>query len=213
MSRLDGVPIVQRENDASKNCKMVVVTGVIILLIICVMFYQKNDQVYTYGNSEYIEPMMVVNHENSLNPVLGQFIQLINLDKDMIPVNKIVIIDKDRNMYPLSTKDAIYTKVRKTGSMWQYKLTKPVYITQIIIDLNMSDKRKENIVNTQVRIRDTEYDTLWTSNKRLHVESYVDVYVARPHYIYPIPQQVLDPDLSTYGQEVTLGYHLMSNTW
>ena len=213
MSRLDGIPLVQREGDVSKSCKMIFVTGVIIVALLCVMFYKKHDTVYICGNSDYVEPMSDIRPNDQISPIFGKFIQLINLNKSMIPVDKIVIIDVNRNMIPLFTKNAKHIKIGQNGSMWQYELDKPVYISQVIIDLNMFDKRKENIVNTQLKIRDVAYEIIWSSYTTLSVKKYIDVYIAQQDHIYPALQHILNPDLSTYGQEVTLGYHLMRNTW
>lgn len=212
MSVLNGIPLVKREDDVSKTCKMVFITGGIIVAIICFLYYQ-NVGIYTPSISNRMLPMISFTPDDNTKPILGKFIQLINLNKKIIPIYKIVVIDEDRNIFPLYTKNAKYTDIHVKGSMLQFELSKPVYISQLIIDLELNDKRKENIITTQVRIRDSEYDTVWTNDKPLYVNRYVDVYVAQPHIILPIPQQVLDPDLSTFDQEVTLGYHLMKNTW
>jgi hypothetical protein len=151
--------------------------------------------------------------DDKTKPVLGKFIQFVNIDKKILPINKIIIIDKDRNMIPISLGNAKVSPSNEKGSILEFELARPTYITQFIIDLNINDKRCDNILTTQVRIRDSDYDTVWTNKDQLYVDKYVDVYVARPHMIYPIPQHVLDPNLSKDGQEVTLGFHLMSNTW
>lgn len=110
-------------------------------------------------------------------------------------------------------KDAIYNDDGKSGSVIEFILPKTLYITQMIIHLDMFSKHRENIKSTQVRIRDDDHDTRWTSSHQLPVEKYIDVYVSRPHYIYPIPQQILDPNMATSNQEVSLTHHLIHNTW
>ena len=210
MSGIEKIPLIIRENDISKTCKMLFIVGGIIILMIYLMHYQNTNIYYPKCN---VEPMKNVIPDDKTQPVLGKYIQLVNLNHKRLPIYKIVVLDKDRIMHPLYTKSARYTELFKKGSMIQYELPKGVYISQIIIELELDDARSKHIATTQVRIRDAEYDTVWTSTKPLHVEKYVDVYVASPYLIYPVPQQLLDPDLSTCGKEVTLGYHLMNNTW
>jgi hypothetical protein len=211
MSELERVPLVQREDEASKNCKMLFITGFIVVVLICIMSYQKTD--IRSPNIYYREPMSTVVPENRLNPVLGKYIQIINKDHRYIPVYKIVIIDKDKNIIPLYTQNAKYTEAGKKGSVLEFALPNAIYITQMVVHLDIFDPKKENISSSQVRIRDSEMDTRWTSTKILPVEKYIDIYVSRPHYIYPIPQKILDPAMTTPDQEATLTRHLISNTW
>jgi hypothetical protein len=212
MSTLDGIPLVKRENDISKTCKMLFIISSVIILIICFFYYKKKD-IYLQPIFNNVEPIKSVVSNDKTQPMLGKFIQLINLNKKNLPIYKIVIIDKDRNIFPIYTKYAKILNIGKKGSTIQYELPKSIYISQIIIELNTFDARAKNITTTQVRIRDAEFDTVWTNNKSLYIDKYVNVYVANPNLIYPTPQQILNPDLSAYEQEVALGYHLMSNTW
>ena len=212
MVELDKITLVKRENDISKSCKMIVITGGIIVLILCFIYYN-NTEIYRPRPCNMIEPMKSCITDDKTKPVLGKFIQFVNIDKKILPINQIIIIDKDYNMIPISLGKGKVSHINEKGSILEFELPRPTYINQFIIDLNINDKRCDNILTTQVRIRDSEYDTVWTNKDQLYVDRYVDVYVARPHMIYPIPQQLLDPNLSKNDQEVTLGYHLMSNTW
>lgn len=212
MSETDTIPLVKRENDVSKSCKMIFITGGIIILIVCLIYFS-DTEIYQPRPCNTIEHMKSYIPDDKTKPVLGKFIQFININKKILPINQIIIIDKDRNMIPISIGKSKVSPINTNGSILEFELPRSTYITQFIIDLNINDKRCDNILTTQVRIRDSEYDTVWTNKDQLYVDRYVDVYVARPHMIYPIPQQVLDPNLSKDGQEVTLGYHLMSNTW
>jgi hypothetical protein len=212
VSMINRIPLVKREGDVSKTCKMIFITGGIILIIICFLYCQTVD-IYVPPISNRMEPMISLDLNDGNKPVLGKFIQLINLNKKILPIYKIVVIDIDRNIFPLYAKNAKHTNINTKGSMIQFDLPKPVYISQLTIELELDDKRKENIITTQVRIKNSEYDNVWSSTKPLYVNKYVDVYVAQPRIIAPIQQQLLDPNISTYGQEVELGYHLMKNTW
>jgi hypothetical protein len=211
MSELERVPLVQREDEASKNCKMIFITGFIVVGLICIMLYQKTD--IQSPIIYYREPMSTYVPENRLNPVLGKYIQIINKDHRYVPVNKIVIIDKDKNIIPLYTQNAKYTEVGEKGSVLEFELPNVNYITQMVVHLDVFNPKKGNISSSQVRICDSEMDTRWTSTKILPVEKYIDLYVSRPHYIYPIPQKILDPAMTTPDQEATLTRHLINNTW
>ena len=211
MSELERIPLVQRENEASTNCKMIFVTGFIVVVLICIMSYQKT--IIQTPNIYYREPMSSVVPKDRLNPVLGKYIQIINKDHRYVPVYKIVIIDKDRNIIPLYTHNAKYNEAGKKGSVIEFVLPNAIYITQMVVHLDVFDPKKGNISSSQIRIRDAQMDTRWTSSKILPVEKYIDIYVSRPHYIYPIPQKILDPAMTTPNQEATLTKHLISNTW
>ena len=211
MADLERIPLVQRESEISQNSRMIFVVGFIVVLSMYLVYYQQCD-IYIPG-TRMIEPLTAVVPKNKLNPILIKYIQLITPNHKVLPINKIVIIDKDKNIIPLYLKDAIYRDDGKSGSVIEFIVPKSLYISQMIIHLDMFSKDRENIKSTQVRLRDNEYDTRWTSTHQLPVEKYIDVYVSRPHYIYPIPQQVLDPNMTTPKQEVSLTQHLIHNTW
>ena len=148
-----------------------------------------------------------------VKPVLGKYVQIINLNKPMTCISKIVIIDENGKIFPLISKNSECKSINNKGTIVEYTLPNPSYIQQIIINLNVFSKQSENIVNSQVVIRDSDYNIVWSSKKPLYVNEYVDVYVSERYKIYPAPQNILNPNLNTCGQEATLGYHLMSNTW
>ena len=212
MSKYSGIPVVQRENDISKTFKMVIVTGCIIVIIVCFLYYQDTDIYIPHIDNTF---KAIKSHKpyDITKPVIGKFIQLININKKILPVDKIVVVDNNNSIFPLLTKNAKYTDINKKGSMIQYELSEPIHINQLIIDLNMFDARRGNITTTQVRIRDAEYDIVWSNNDPLSVERYNDVYMEKKNIIYPTQQQILDPNLSTNDHEATLGYNLMKNTW
>ena len=211
MSELERVPLVQREDETSKNCKMIFITGFIVVVLICILLYQKTD--IQSPDIYYKEAMNTVIPESRLNPVLGKYIQIVNKEHRYVPVYKIVIIDKDKNIFPLYTQNAKYTEVGEKGSVLEFELPNAIYITQLIVHLDIFDPKKGNITSSQVRIRDNEMDTRWTNTKILPVEKYIDLYVSRPHYINFIPQKILDPAMTTPDQEATLTQHLIGNTW
>jgi hypothetical protein len=209
------IPIIKTESKNSIDCKMlntIIFSTIIVLLLyyICLqnnkLNLQKSD-IYT----EYMTDVTPANNE----PVIGKYIQITNNNKKYIPINKIIIIDINRKVIPIFNKNANMMKLGKNGIIIEYTLPKLINIAQIIIDIDLFDKRSENIVTSQVRIRDNDYDTLWTNKKPLKLgrSKYIELTIKHPTYIYPIPQQKLNNNLTGIQQDDRLNFNLLENTW
>ena len=216
------IPIIKRETNLSKSCKMIYITGVIIILTIVCLHYQKKNFHEIFTLPDIIEIKKITNPKttdkciqlklnNHNNPVLGKYIQLINLNKQ-VPIKKIVVIDSNKIAIELFAKKVM--KNGKTGISIEYELPKPVNIVQIIIDTNMFDKRSLNIVTTQVKIKNKDNCIVWSYNKPLNYTRYNYVYIVESHVIHPVKSQtLLHPVLSDCENELILKQNLILNTW
>jgi hypothetical protein len=207
------IPIIKTESKNSIECKMVntIICSTIIVLILYYMCLQ-NNKLNLQRSSIYTEYMTDVTPATN-EPVIGKYIQITNINKKYIPINKIIIIDINRKVIPIFNKSANTMKLGKNGITILYTLPKLINISQIIIDIDLSDKRSENIVTTQVRVRDNDYDTLWTNKKQLKLSRYIELTIKQPTYIYPIPQQQLNNNLTGIQQDDHLNFNLLENTW
>lgn len=206
MLKVDNIPIVEREDYKSKTCKMVITVSIIIIFILYLMFCKSNDHLI-YNDGIY-EPML--NKKNN-EPSLVKFIHITNLSVPFIPINKIVVIDRANNMIPIYTVNAKYTKLKR-GFLLEYELFMPVYVRQIIIDIDLDDIRHTHIKNTQIKTLDTDKKTLWEYNEQIHISKYIEINITKPIKEHITPQQILEPNSSINEQESTLNYLLLSNS-
>lgn len=223
MDILEKIPIVEREEVLSKSFKMVIITGLIIVIIITCMYYQKNEyhnfvvpppitNVKNIIRPKPIDKCALINTNNHNKPVLGKYIQLINLNKQ-IPVDKIAVINSNKEITQLYAKSYKPLKNHK-GVIIEFELKKPIYIEQIVIDINMFDANSINIVTTQVKIKNEDHCLIWSYNQPLHYERYNYVYIVKPHIIYPVKAQSLtNPVLSDCEDELLLTQNLILNNW
>lgn len=216
MSTLTNLPVVNDESVFSKNSRMCLVIAIITLLLLYVCSQKKDLNLTTYNrciehmSDSLVDSLDVVMYDTS--PIIGKYIQVINNNKKILPIHKIVIIDANKKVIPIFTKDAKITNIG-SGVLIEYELLKPTNISQIIIDVNLLDARSENIVNSQVKVRDSQYNVIWTNNDRLFLSRYIELNIKDPKYIYPIKQAVLNNDETTDEQESRLTGMLLENTW
>lgn len=212
MSTISKLPLVTNESEFSKNNKMLFTITVIILIMLYIYYQQEYEFCIEEPSKRYIEHL--TDRKLDFNkPIIGQYIQIINNSKKIIPVYKIVIIDKNKNIIPIYTKNATKQDFGKNGVLLEYKLNKPSYISQIILDVNMLDIRSKNIINSQVKIVDKDRKTIWENNSILHLSQNIEINIDNYSYIYPIMQEKMDFRNSDNEQEVVLKNKLIENNW
>lgn len=216
MSTLTNLPVVNTESEFSKSNRMVLVIAIIILLVYHASSQKKKLTLTTYNRRiEHMSDSLSDSLDIAMfdeKPIIGKYIQVINNNKKILPVHKIVIIDANKKVIPVFTKNAKITKIGK-GVLIEYTLLKPTNISQIIIDVDLFDERAENIVESQVKVRDSQYEVIWTNNDRLFLSRYIELNIKDPKYIYPTKQAVLNNDDTKNEQESRLSGMLLENTW
>ena len=206
------IPNIMVESDYIKKNRIykTIMISVVVIGILFYMTIQNNNFIFQNNN---MYPEYMTNIPDTNTPVVGKYIQILNNNKKYIPINKIVVIDTNRTVIPIYNKTAKVVKMGKNGVIFEYTLPKLTNISQVIIDVDLFDKRSENISTAQVRIRDNDYDTIWTSKGLLPLSRYIELNIVHPKFIYPIPQQKLDNNLTKIQQDDRLNFMLMKNTW
>jgi hypothetical protein len=172
------IPVVEMEKTISKTCKLIYVTGIIIVLIIMVGYYHT-------GNNFLIKShqMIKINTKNqtkqnmSNEKISGNMIRVISVK--FTPIQKIVIIDTDRNVIPLFTKDHVSKKLPDNRYIIEYNIKNPVTVSQIIIDIDTTDKKSLNIIHTKVEIVNNN-TVSWVFEDTLSYQRYNTLYVCSP---------------------------------
>ena len=212
MSTLTNLPVVNTESEFSKSNRMVMVIAIIILLVYYASSQKKKLTLITYNESiEHMSDSLDIAMFDE-KPIIGKYIQVINNNKKILPIHKIIIIDINKKVIPIFTKNAKIVKIGK-GVLIEYTLLKPTNISQIIIDVDLFDARAENIVNSQVKVRDSQNEVIWTNNDRLFLSRYIELNIKDSKYIYPTKQAVLNNGDTKNEQESRLSGMLLENTW
>jgi hypothetical protein len=219
------VPIVENENYISKNCRMLFVVGGLVLGIIILMNIQtqRQHEMYSPGYNRHtqqqLENMSSGNMDTipSGEPVAAKTITLYNLNKKIIPVDAIAVIGTDTRMWHIHRTDAKTNILNGMGSSMRFELPSEIYIKHIVIDVDQFSKSRKNITTTQIDVRNTKDDVVWSNYKQLHSgKRYVDVYIVEPNIIHPVKSQKLCTGLpeSYQGiQENRLNDVLYENVW
>jgi hypothetical protein len=210
------VPLVAREEASTKNCKMMLTIGFAIIVIVVLVGTIRDpvsnvEAMSDIANNTYTEA--TTGEFYTTNAVKGQYIVLYNINKAKLPVTKIVAIDVNRQIHPISRKNATIT-MHGTGTRMVFDLKKEMTLSQIVIDINVFCAARQNMQTTMVEVHDKDHTTVWHSTKPLTVDSrYISVYIQEPRIIQGEPQQVLCNGLPTCGEENILNSFLQQNVW
>ena len=108
MSTLTNLPVVNTESEFSKSNRMVLVIAIIILLVYHASSQKKNLTLTTYNRRiEHMSDSLSDSLDIAMfdeKPIIGKYIQVINNNKKILPVHKIVIIDANKKVIPVFTK-------------------------------------------------------------------------------------------------------------
>jgi hypothetical protein len=219
------IPVVKSEMTYSKNCRMVIVVGIIVIGLMILLNTHSN-----YKNDVYIPPYVRMNpvnmecmssdfiqikHENV--PVKTKTIVLYNLNKRVIPVRQIMVIGTNTKIIYIPRADAKITHPNKIGTNMRFELPYEINVKQVIIDVEQFCNSKPNITTTQVELLDNNNSVVWNNIKPLNVsDRYIYLYIVKPSIIYPTKAQKLCTGLpGSYRciQENVLNAALQENTW
>jgi hypothetical protein len=219
------IPLIEREDALSKNCKM----ACTITVVVIIMMWLSNSSKSSHNSHSKIHmPTNCRNHKHSMEamssdtmkwsttgkPVNAQYIVLINNNKKKIPINKLVIVQKNRQLVKVSRKDAKHINHNDKGITMTFDLGREFVATQIILDVSRFYKSRDNIATTQVEIRDKDYKIVWSSDKQLPSDKrYIYLQIVETNIIYPIPQEILCNGSTIHEQENILTANLQTNVW
>jgi hypothetical protein len=231
------IPKVVGETDESKNAKMTIVfVMLLIAILLCIHYQNQPDNTHNHHltHAAHLNTVSVDLHNTETNsPIKGKYIILTNMSKKNIPVQKVVVMAANRQLYKIDVEQSNHCKFNKAGkygSIMEFELPKEMLISQIMIDVNQFCGSRDNIRTTQVEIRDADRKIVWTHDRLLAVgERYVTVYVVKHDIkLDNKPQQVLctgspndgchGPGSSAYryqdqNQELQLMNNVVTNIW
>ena len=213
------MPSVISENVSNTNFKMILSIGVVIILCMLIMNVGSDsvckditEGMSTSVNNTYVH--VSPSEYYVTNPVKGQYIVIKNVNKKKMPINKIVVIGTNRQLYPLKRKQATIKPVGKYGASFTFKLPRPVTISQIVIDVNPFCQDQKNMRSAQLEIRDADFKQMWQNVDQLHIGSgYIFVYVQKPKIVEGDPQQILCDGSLNCTQENVLNFQLQRDIW
>jgi hypothetical protein len=146
------------------------------------------------------------------SPVNAQYIVLINNNKKIIPITKLVVVQKNRQLLELNRKLAKFTN--DGGSIMSFNLNKEFSIAHLILDVDLFCRQKTNIATTQVELRDKNYKVVWSSDKPMFINTrYIYLDMVKANLIYPTMQNVLCNGSGISNQEDKLIDHLKRDVW
>jgi hypothetical protein len=202
---LQGVPLVERESNLSKNTKMF--GAVLVVLVLGVMFLQNvvyNQQLYLHKRTitDKSEPYISAPFNKLTNAVSvkGSIIRISNNNRRIIPVDSISVIASDNRMFNIPRNKATQTNVND-GINIDFHLPTDILIKQIIVDTNMFHKERESITTSKVSILDVDELRLWYNVEPMTIQRYNYVLIDKPIIIYPDPHQYIDSTSPEYQQE------------
>jgi hypothetical protein len=172
------------------------------------MFHYTNGDNYLLQHPPTILNNIIQKKKISHQKISGNMIRIVSLKQT--PVQKIVIIDHNRQVIPLITHKSDMKRLPDGRYVIGYKIKNPIVISQIIVDIDMSDKNSLNILNTKVEIVNNNIIS-WTFDDALSYKRYNAIYVCEPK-----PDSILKHDLfyntlaSKYDEEIKLSQSLLS---
>ena len=122
MSTLTNLPVVNTESEFSKSNRMVMVIAIIILLVYYASSQKKKLTLITYNESiEHMSDSLDIAMFDE-KPIIGKYIQVINNNKKILPIHKIIIIDINKKVIPIFTKNAKNEQTNKQSlTSWHSK--------------------------------------------------------------------------------------------
>lgn len=216
---MSNLPSVISENIEDTNCKMVLSVGIIIIICLLIIntgsnrvFRDISEGMSTSVNNTYVH--VSPSEYYVTNPVKGRYVIIKNINKKNLPINKIVVIGTNKQLYPLKRKQAVIKPIGKYGIAFTFKLPRSVTISQIVIDINSYCQDQVNMRSAQVEIRDMDFKQVWQNTEQLHIGSrYIFVHIQKSKIIDGDPQQVLCDGSLNCTQENVLNFQLQRDIW
>jgi hypothetical protein len=209
---LQGVPLVKRESNITKNTKMV--CSVLVVLVVGLLFlqnviYNKNSYLHKKPNTDEAD-MKACESFSSFNTkvvIKGSIIRISNNNRKIIPIDAISVIASDNRIFNIPRTKAKQTDVNN-GINIDFHLPN-VVIKQIIVDTNMFHTERNSITTSKVSILDADELILWKNDKPLTIQRYNYILIVKPKLIYPKSHSYIDSTSPEYQQENILQNKLL----
>lgn len=205
MSRLSGIPIVKRESDISKFCKM---NFCIILIIVILIYIISNscDDIKIVSSDKYLKTKEKIN-SNYNKKVIGKYLQIYS--ESEIPLKEIIVIDENKliNIFSDFKKMNLGNK-----SIIQLNLPSEVIIDHIILHIDILNEKSKNLHNSNIIIRNNKFEIIWENKYPLDIHRYTDVNIYNKPIVLPKMQKLCSSD-TKINQEKKLYKHLIENAF
>lgn len=230
------VPLIEREDLISKYIKMITTIAIAIFIILCLFqAYDANqckiqnmimdrdlidikwDTEINAGSNgfEPFESDIPKIYENS--PVKIKYVVVQNINKKLIPIRKIIVIDIDRNLTEMSIDESSMSDMGESGLSITFELPYEITATQIVLDVNSFCESNVNLHTTQMVLKDIDNNIVWENIEPFRIgKRYVYVYMVKHRIIYDEQMNGLcrgKPNDSDTKQELILNKFLSDNIW
>ena len=221
MSKLN-IPIVEGEDEKTKNCRLLTTAGVIIISVLVLLFIFESSKVDISKIFEkyHYKKITTCHYKNHNEPVVMRYVKLYNITKSQIPIDKIVVIQSDGVMIPIY-RDKALTSRRQNGFSITFDIGREVSMRELILDFgdNRDDDADLIISTTQVEVQNEKGAIVWYNCDPIRSGNrYVYLYMTKEKLIHPPSREVLcagncHSQKSEAEQENIINSILARNTW
>lgn len=221
MSKLN-LPLVKGEDDLSRTFRMVFTVGIIIVgLFVLVNYYAAYHsncdfipRVETFADAINTPvDLLPLKYHNNL--VMAKSVVLYNLNQKVIPVEQIILIDENRKTYYITRHNAIISHMNKEGSSITFTLPAIMPLAELIIDVGEGYNAQNNIITSQIEVRDANDIVIWHNIKPLSGNVRYNYLNVKKKEILAKPRNNTNKDNGEYNeiQEHDLDNTLQLNTY
>ena len=220
MSKLN-IPIVEGEDGKTKNCRLLMTAGAIIISVLILLFVFESSSLdisKIFERCEY-EKITTCHYKNHNEPVTMRYVKLYNITKSQIPIDKIVVIQMDGVMIPIYRNKALTNRSKQNGFSITFDVGREVLMRELILDFGDDQNNDLIISTTQVEVQNGEGDTVWYNCDPIKTGGrYVYLYMTKEKLIHPPAREVLcagncHSQKSEAEQENIINSILARNTW
>lgn len=205
MSRLSGIPIVKRESDISKFCKM---NFCIIFIVVILIYMISNscDDIKIVSSDKYLKTKEKFNSTYD-KKVIGKYLQIYS--ESEIPLKEIILVDENKLINIFSD-----FKKMNLGNKFVIQLNLPseVIIDHIILHIDILNEKSKNLHNSNIIIRNNKFEIIWENKYPLDIHRYTDVNIYNKPIVLPKMQKLCSSD-TKINQEKKLYKHLIENAF
>ena len=218
------IPEIINENSINETYRLILYIIIMILILLMLNSFKSPSCINT-NNLELSNLTNVDNNStilnlkehltnNQLTDISGKYIQISNMNKKYIPINKIIIINNKRKLIVLTDFEK---KETNTGVIFIYRIPTIENITKIILDTAKFNRYLDNVKTSNISILDSDKNIVWTYNNIINVQKdrrYIDINIIDPIIKYDRPNNILCKNTSeNCDQEKQLNISLIKNTW
>jgi hypothetical protein len=179
---LNKIPVIVNESKFQNNMRMLSIVIVIIFFIFILMKI-KEPIIMVCPQSKSLDKVQID------GPVLGQFVQIMNINSVKLPIRYFMIMDQDNKIHKISISNCQINFMNsiKKGISIIVPLHKEIWIKQIIVESDVFSSNVKNLNDCLVYIRNKDRDVTWIYDGKLLVEKYNTIKVVRDKIKYVLP--------------------------